>query len=193
MKDYKVMFIGCSGSGKTSAILSVSEIEPILTDVINTDRGNYPKDVTTVGLDYGEVTLPGQRNGKMRLYGTPGQPRFSFMWDILGRGTIGIILLADNSRSDPIAETRCYLSAFKEKLRDRAGVGILGIVKADIHPYPDKEAYQRLLREMEIEIPVVTVDARDRGSVLLMLKILSRHLQKNISQGDIEAKNDELI
>ncbi len=38
------------------------------------------KETTTVGFDYGELTIPGQN--RMRLYGTPGQERFTFMRDI---------------------------------------------------------------------------------------------------------------
>lgn len=186
MRDFKVMFVGCSGSGKTSAIASVSEISTVSTDVTNTDLANYDKEVTTVGLDYGEVTLPGQSN-LLRLYGTPGQERFSFMWDILGKGTVGLVFLADNSRSDPFGELKSYLNAFRSHLVKGTSVAVLGIVKTDLAPYPDKNSYEQLLRDMGFSFPVINVDARDPTSVMLLLKIMSRHLEKSIDHQD-EAK-----
>ncbi|EPR2967475.1 GTP-binding protein [Raoultella ornithinolytica] len=112
MKDYKVILVGRSGSGKTTAIRSVSEINVVSTDVLASDRVDSEKETTTVGFDYGELTIPGGQN-RMRLYGTPGQERFTFMRDILERGSVGILLLADNHRPDPLAETRSWLRALK--------------------------------------------------------------------------------
>lgn len=183
MRDFKVVFVGCSGSGKTSAISCVSEIATVSTDVTNTDLENYDKEVTTVGLDYGEVTVPGQTN-LLRLYGTPGQERFSYMWDILGKGTVGIVFLSDNSCRDPFGELKCYLNAFHPHLAQGNSVAVLGIVKADLAPYPDRNSYEQLLRDMGFSFPVVNVDARDSTSVMLLLKILSRHLEKTFDSNN---------
>ena len=69
MTEHKILFTGTMGAGKTTAIAAVSEIPPMRTDVRNTDD-SVSKATTTVGLDYGELTLD---NGeKLRLYGTPG-------------------------------------------------------------------------------------------------------------------------
>jgi hypothetical protein len=38
------------------------------------------KDQTTVAMDYGVLALDG--GVQLHLYGTPGQERFSFMWDM---------------------------------------------------------------------------------------------------------------
>ena len=38
MKEYKILFTGTMGAGKTTAIGSVSEAPPIVTDVQNTDK-----------------------------------------------------------------------------------------------------------------------------------------------------------
>lgn len=177
MKDYKVILVGRSGSGKTTAISSVSEIKTISTEVATTDQTMGSKATTTVGFDYGEVRIPGGDN-RVRLYGAPGQERFSFMWDILGQGTLGILLLADNHRPDPLEETRLYLRAFKSKLMDGRVIALLGIVKSDLSPYPGVEQYQALLREEGLSLPVATLDARLQDSVLLMLKVLFRNLER---------------
>ena len=75
MNEYKILFTGTMGAGKTTAIGAVSETPPIVTDVQNNDDSNT-KERTTVGLDFGELTLP---NGdRLRLFGTPGQTVLTF-------------------------------------------------------------------------------------------------------------------
>ncbi len=176
-QDYKVLLIGRSGSGKTTAIASVSEIPALSTEVMTTDHAITGKTNTTVGFDYGELTIPGGDN-RMRLYGAPGQPRFDFMWNILERGSTGILLLADNHRPDPLEETRLYLRAFKSKFMQGSTVALLGIVKSDLSPFPSISQYQRLLKEEGLSMPVALLDARRQDSVLLVLKVLFRQLAR---------------
>lgn len=139
MQDYKVLLVGSSGSGKTTAISTISEIDVVNTDVHNTDCENLNKEMTTVGLDYGEITFPQLQGGKLRLYGAPGQQRFSFIWQTLATGAAGIVLLADNSRPDPLAELKYYLECFSTLLSETNKPVLLGIVKTDISASPDKK------------------------------------------------------
>lgn len=173
MQDYKVLLVGSSGSGKTTAISTVSETEVVNTDVFNTDYENLRKEMITVGLDYGEVTICGRQGGKLRLYGAPGQPRFSFIWKTLAAGAAGIVLLADNSLPDPLAELSYYLQCFKSLIADHNKVVVLGIVKTDISPLPDCEAYRKLLQTFDLHIPIIIVDAREYSSVNALILTLS--------------------
>ena len=75
-REYKLVFAGSMGAGKTTAIGAISEIPPVRTDVANSDLATFAKATTTAAMDYGEVTLDG--GDKLRLYGTPGQARFDF-------------------------------------------------------------------------------------------------------------------
>ena len=56
MNEYKLLFTGTMGAGKTTAIGAVSETPPVITDVTNNDA-SHAKARTTVGLDFGEFTL----------------------------------------------------------------------------------------------------------------------------------------
>lgn len=183
MRDYKVILMGRSGSGKTTAIRSVSEIDVISTDVQATDRVITEKEMTTVGFDYGELTIPGEQH-RMRLYGVPGQERFTFMRDILKRGSAGILLLVDNHRPDPLAETRSWIQELKLNPQTNDSVVMLGIVKCDLSPLPDIEQYQQLLGEEGLSFPVSMLDARNPESVLLLLKVLFYRLKR--------ARNEEV-
>lgn len=177
MKDYKVILVGRSGSGKTTAIRSVSEINVISTDVRATDRVVTVKETTTVGFDYGELTIPGGQN-RMRLYGAPGQERFTFMRGILERGSVGILLLVDNHRPAPLEETRSWLRVLKSGPLAGNAVVLLGIVKCDLSPLPDIEQYQWMLREEGLHFPVATLDARNPERVLFLLKVLFCQLER---------------
>lgn len=113
MVEYKLVFTGTTGAGKTTAINAISETAPISTDVANSDAA-IGKSHTTVGLDFGKITLA---NGdRVRLFGTPGQTRFDFMWKILVKDAFGLIILIDNSRPDPLEDLDLYLEVFQKKL-----------------------------------------------------------------------------
>ena len=100
MNEYKILFTGTMGAGKSTAINTLSETESINTDVLNSDS-SVQKERTTVGLDFGQFTL--DNGDRIRMFGTPGQARFDFLWKILSKGSLGLIILADNSRPDPLA------------------------------------------------------------------------------------------
>ena len=122
-KKYKLLFVGGMGVGKTTAITAVSEVPPILTEAINSDRSQFDKDLTTVALDYGQVSLPS--GDCLRLYGIPGQRRFGFMWPLLEKGAMGVVLLVDASRADPFEDFEMFLDAFSETFH--SGNAVIGI------------------------------------------------------------------
>ena len=101
-QDNKILFAGPVGAGKTTAIAAISDIAPIRTDAKASDMTLHRKAHTTVALDYGMLRL--DADTKVHLYGTPGQERFDFMWEIVSRGGIGLILLLDHSRANPMQD-----------------------------------------------------------------------------------------
>ncbi|MBN8884985.1 MAG: ATP/GTP-binding protein [Rudaea sp.] len=173
MKEYKLIFTGRMGAGKTTAIAAISEIPPVQTDVTNNDRPAHAKATTTVALDYGEVTLP--HGDKLRLYGTPGQSRFDFMWKILSEGALGVIVLIDNSAPDPLADMREYLDAFRDIVSSSRA--IVGVGRCDTHPVPGIDSFCEAAKEMALSVPVMSVDVRRREDVLLMLEVLFHQIE----------------
>ena len=55
-------------------------------------------------MDFGRITI--DRDLVLYLFGTPGQDRFDFMWEILGEGMLGYVLLVDAEREDSLAGGR---------------------------------------------------------------------------------------
>lgn len=108
--ELKIVFTGPMGAGKTTAINQISDEPCVSTEVANNDFQQCEKDTTTTGLDYGYVRLP-DGNG-VRLYGTPGQERFRFMWSIIANNAAGIILLLNGDHPELEHHLALYLDAF---------------------------------------------------------------------------------
>ena len=101
---YKLVFAGPVGAGKTTAIQTLSDIEVVSTDTQATDDVRLLKNTTTVAMDYGLMKLA--TGDQVRLYGTPGQQRFDFMWEILSENALGLVLMLKASAPDPVADLR---------------------------------------------------------------------------------------
>ncbi|GAB4257598.1 MAG: ATP/GTP-binding protein [Methylomicrobium sp.] len=168
MSQYKIIFTGPVGAGKTTAIQSISDIAPIKTDASASDMTKNRKASTTVAMDYGVMNLAGGE--KLHLYGTPGQERFDFMWDILTNGGIGLVLLLDNTRADPFQDMKFFLNAFADFIK--ATQVAIGVTQMDLSEKPSLREYHKKLEEMAIKPPLFAVDARVRSDVSLLIQAL---------------------
>lgn len=167
-RECKLIFTGPMGAGKTTAIAAISESPPVSTEVRNTDLASHSKATTTAAFDYGEVALPG--GSRLRLYGTPGQERFDHMRSMIGEGALGVVVLLDNSAADPLGDLARFLDGF---LRFAvAGRLVVGVGRTERHPSPSLEDYSSMLANARLTNPVVSVDVRQRGDVLLLLELL---------------------
>jgi signal recognition particle receptor subunit beta len=181
-EELKIVFTGPMGAGKTTAISVVSDFPPVRTEVGNNDQERFAKASTTVALDLGQLGL--DDGTIVRLYGTPGQIRFSFMWEILGRGAIGVILLLDGSSPDMLANLRTYAEVFRRVAPDQPL--LIGIGRTSGHDDRQVEACAQVLAEMDCVAPVLSVDVRKRDDVLLIIEILLAMLEARMA----EAAND---
>jgi len=171
---YKILFAGPVGAGKTTAIASVSDTEVVQTDAKATDEVAERKDQTTVAMDYG--TLEVDTGLTIQLIGTPGQERFDFMWDILSHGALGVVVLIDNARPEPLSDLQVYLSSFHKLLEPRGGKGVIGITRCDLDNRTTLADYRQTIRDLGFRWPVFEVDARNRVDVKLALLALTAEL-----------------
>lgn len=166
----KIIFSGTVGAGKSTAINALSDIPTVSTEAVASDATAQLKPTTTVAMDYGVLNLPGGE--KVMLYGTPGQERFSFMWDILSEGGIGLVLLINNANPDPLKDLEGYLAAFRQFI---AGTAVtIGVTHMDRAPEPGLDAYRSRLTEFGLSpMPAIfRADARSRDDVATLVKAL---------------------
>ncbi len=163
--EHKIIFVGPVGAGKTTAINSISDIPVVQTEAKASDEVALRKTNTTVAMDYGTLNLDG--GARVHLYGTPGQERFSFMWEILTLGGLGLVLLIDNAREDPLADLEFYIKSFRRFIGNNALV--VGVTRLDDKPRPGLYSFHTKLKELGIKAPVFEVDSREREDVKVML------------------------
>lgn len=177
MSQNKIIFTGPVGAGKTTAINSISDVPPVKTDANASDMTKSRKSSTTVAMDYGVMNL--DEGEKIHLYGTPGQERFDFMWDILVSGGIGLILLLDNTRPDPFKDMWFFLDSFKQFINE-TGVAI-GVTQMDVSDKPTILDYHAQLQLSDLRPPVFAVDARVKNDVSLLVQALLYSLDPGLA------------
>lgn len=157
-KTYKIIIAGPVGAGKTEAIRSLSDTGVVTTEEIATDHIKNIKKTTTVAMDYGVMKLPGGES--VRLYGTPGQRRFDFMWEILSQNALGLVVLLNAEEQDPVEDLHYYLDSFMPLISSSALV--VGVTHAEDAPWDLHDRLTMALIERGVAANVMMVDARVR-------------------------------
>src|SRR5687767_14895313 len=155
----KIVVTGPFAAGKTTLIRTISEITVLSTEKGITDATVSRKNETTVAMDFGRITI--DRDLVLYLFGTPGQERFDFMWEILGEGMLGYVVLLDATRPESVEEARTILDAFRQMARVPFVVALNRSDGLD----PAEEARVRDVLDLAPETAVVPCDAVDRESV----------------------------
>ena len=172
----KLLIAGGFGVGKTTLVRAVTEIKSLHTEEYISQEGAYTdplvdvadKQTTTVALDFGRITI--DDDIVLYLFGTPGQERFWFMWDELGYGATGVVILADTRR---LAD--CFTAVDYFELRQ---VPFIVAVNAfDGAPRFHTQSVRAAL-DLDPHVPVVICDARDRISCRDVLLALIAHIRQ---------------
>ncbi|GAA2783017.1 ATP/GTP-binding protein [Kitasatospora sp. CM 4170] len=170
----KLVVAGPFGVGKTTLIRTLSEIATLHTEEAMTETGAPVDDAallpgkrtTTVAVDFGRLTLPGQV--VLYLFGTPGQRRFFPLWQDIARGALGALVLADTRR---LADSFEIMDMVEEQGLPYA-VAVNGFPDAPVHSVDVLRAHL----DLHPATPLVLCDARERRSSLDALIALAEHV-----------------
>jgi small GTP-binding protein len=162
----KIVVTGPFAAGKTTLIRTISEITVLSTEQGISDETATRKQGTTVAMDFGRISI--DRDLVLYLFGTPGQDRFEFMWDILGEGMLGYLLVIDATDPDSLAQARPILTAFS---RMASVPHVVALNRAD-QPGAIDAARVRAELPLAPDAPVVACDATDKESVKNVLLAL---------------------
>ena len=163
MQSVKVVITGPFNAGKTTFIKAVSEITVLSTERQISDASGEGNGETTVAMDFGRITI--SDDVVLYLFGTPGQERFSFMWETLSEGMLGFVLLVDAEDTASYGDAKSMIEFF----RNMSDVPF--VVAANKVPATDMKTLRavRSAIALEDEIPLLPVDARDKESVKAVL------------------------
>ena len=166
MTPLKLVIAGPVGAGKTTFVRTLSTSEVVDTDEIATE--NIGKSATTVAMDFGALDLDGV---PVQLFGTPGQDRFDFMWEILSEGALGLVLLVHGQRPADFPRARDIL----EFITSRIPVPfIIGVTHQDLPRVwqPDEVAdYFDLDHQQSIGLDATQAESSARVLIRLLESI----------------------
>ena len=180
MEVMRLVVTGPVGAGKSTFIRSISEIDTVNTDRRATDETAQLKHGTTVALDFGRL----QFNSEMvlHLYGTPGQSRFDFMWDILICKAHAYLLLVPSHRPAEFRQAKLILSFMQQ--RTNAPM-IIGLTHRDCEDAWSAGSIAAALGFSKAKIPpkIIGVDANDKRSVAMaVITLLKQYAQQTAQQ-----------
>ncbi|MCK9930448.1 ATP/GTP-binding protein [Frankia sp. Mgl5] len=170
----KIVIAGGFGVGKTTLVRSISEVPPLNTEAWMTEASegiddlsmSGAKSTTTVAMDFGRISL--FPDLVLYLFGTPGQPRFWFLWDDLSRGALGAVVLVDSRRLD---QSFAALNYFEN---DSTVPYIVAVNRFEGKLWHDVDEVREALA-LRPDIPLVTCDARETASTAQVLRDLVVH------------------
>jgi hypothetical protein len=170
----KILLAGGFGVGKTTMVGAVSEIKPLRTEALLTERsiltddtaGVEEKTTTTVAMDFGRISL--RDDLVLYLFGTPGQKRFWFMWDELAIGALGAVVLADTRR---LADCFPAVDYF-----ERRQIPFIVAVNCFAGSISHEPADIRVALDLDPALPVILCDARSKESAKQVLITLVEHV-----------------
>ncbi len=172
MQSVKVVVTGPFNAGKTTFIKSVSEITVLSTERQVSDVSSEGGGETTVAMDFGRITI--SDDVVLYLFGTPGQERFSFMWETLSEGMLGFVLMVDVTNADSMNDAASMIQFFTG-MSDVPFVVAANKVDSD-----DRVALSatRTALGLADEVPLLPCNAKDKDSVkAVLLGLLYRILE----------------
>lgn len=178
IKKIKVVIAGPFAAGKTQFINTVSEIRTVKTERrIQHSGEKQVKDYTTVAMDFGKIRVDDEH--ELYIFGTPGQFRFDFMWEILGEGALGIIILVDSTDPTTFHEARKIINFFQSRFPVPM---VVGANKQDMpNAWSPEDVRIALDIDEEEGIPVIPVSAIDKESVKNALLTLFEIIRVNLT------------
>ena len=168
----RLVVTGPVGAGKSTFIRSVSEIEVVDTDRQATDETALLKQKTTVAFDFGRLQFGSDM--ALHIYGTPGQERFNFMWDMLIAKAHAYVLLVAAHRPSEFRYARRVINYMNQKAQIPM---IIGLTHIDCPGAWTEENVAIALGYIHEQTrpPIVSVNPTQASSVAQTLVTLVQH------------------
>ena len=171
MKIFKIVVTGPYSAGKTTLI------KTICSEALTTDRkvasDEFVKSTTTVALDFGLIKIG---DNMVRLFGTPGQSRFQFMWRTLSIGMDGYLFMVDSSNPLSLNDA-LHMYMFFRSMHPNT-VHVIAANKYDKEKKLSLDVIRSALKVPD-PVPIYPTIAYNRDSVVNVLEALIGAIQSN--------------
>ncbi|MEN9214615.1 MAG: ATP/GTP-binding protein [Gloeomargarita sp. DG02_4_bins_56] len=181
MAIMRIVVTGPVGSGKSTFVRTVSEIQTVDTDRQATDETALLKATTTVAMDFGRVTFGNKMS--LHVYGTPGQERFDFMWEILIEHAHAYILLVPGHQPGAFRTARRILTFMEQRVRLPYLVGVTHLDVPQAWPLP----YVGMAVGVHPDL-LLAVNATQKPSVVSALVQLIQRCHTRRTQSQLSAQ-----
>ncbi len=152
----KVVVCGPYNAGKTSFVRNVNPNEFLGTEELELDISSFRElgTTTTVGV---EVNFLKSANKEVMFIGVPGQPKFDFIWEVVGERFDAVLFLIPSFVT--LKETKFYLDFFSRFDSYRDALKFLVVT------YPQKINESKLFAFKSLGLPVKILDPTDEEAV----------------------------
>jgi small GTP-binding protein len=178
MQAAKMVITGPFSSGKTAFIGAVSEIDVVSTERKISSSAEQIKETTTVAMDFGRITVGDDL--VLYLFGTPGQRRFDFMWDILSQGMLGFVVMVDSTKPETFREAKRILETFEGYASTPY---VVAANKQDMEDAWEPEDLRIILR-LKPEVKILSCVATDKETVKNVLLELLYSILEELDKED---------
>lgn len=178
MQTVKMVITGPFSAGKTQFIGAISEIDVVSTERKISSAAEKIKDSTTVAMDFGRITVADDL--VLYLFGTPGQRRFDFMWDILSQGMLGFVVMVDSTKPETFREAKRILETFESYASTPY---VVAANKQDVEDAWEPDDLRIILR-LDEGVKILPCIATDKESVKNVLLELLYSILDQIDQAE---------
>jgi len=149
----RILVTGPFNAGKSTVVRALCK------DTVSVDRLG-----TTVAFDYGNIEVMGL---EAEVFGTPGQERFDFVFQIFAREVNGILLVIDGTRAEDLVRAK--------QIRELAGRNVPTVVLANNADLPGQLSPDEIRSRLDLgaEVPVVRTIATEGQGITEALRLLA--------------------
>jgi hypothetical protein len=149
----RILVTGPFNAGKSSVVRAMCK------DTVSVDRMG-----TTVAFDYGNIEVMGL---EAEVFGTPGQERFDFVFQIFAREVNGVLLVLDSTRPEDLPRARQIL--------DLVGKTVPLVILANKADLPGRMEEREIYAQLGLgpETPIVGTVATEGQGLTEALRILA--------------------
>ena len=171
MSEHKVVFVGPSGAGKTTAIQTIIQARAEFSGGTVSDNA-VPHNMLFGAADYELVNLASGQ--AMHLLGTQGNESCETVKVLMRRGVAAVVVMISNAVHNPLALLREQLLQLGDLPKQTRVV--VGLSHMDVKSEPGATVFSRELHKFQVfegveqNIPLLVVDPRDRQDMALLME-----------------------